>query len=114
MGSATVTATAVARPVWPYRVLAAQNAYWAGGDHDKYIMALEEALNVSLGSHDRAERLSSAALEVISQGGNGEGWTLNDAVTLLRLAVGPLNERGFEPLTVEDLDRAVAITGGPL
>lgn len=53
------------------------------------------------------------ALEVLAVGGNGEGWTLNDAVAALRVATGQngVNERWAEPVSADELARLRAFVG---
>jgi len=66
-----------------------------------------------------AEReLVEFALEVLAIGGNGEGWTLADAVNALRIATGQdgVNDQWIEPVGDDDRRRLRAFVGlrGPV
>lgn len=53
------------------------------------------------------------ALDVLAIGGNGEGWTLNDAVSALRVALGEdgVNKSWHTALSDEDRSRLREFVG---
>lgn len=61
----------------------------------------------------RTVALAAAALDVVAVGGNGEGWTLDDVVVLLRIATGQEGADGpwADALEPHDYDRARSIAG---
>lgn len=66
-----------------------------------------------MSAHPQIEELAGFALEVLAIGGNGEGWTLNDAVAALRLALGEdgVNDRWREAVSDADRSRLRAFVG---
>lgn len=62
---------------------------------------------------ERLDEFASFALEVLAIGGNGEGWTLADAIAALRVAVQDdgVNDRWAEPVSPNEWRRLRSFVG---